>query len=98
MAPLEVFVYDWWPIRAEVRLLERLSTMPVRIEYQETASGGAWRSDWPAVPAADPGFAGSGQRRRRTCQESDDAVDSFRSNRYAAQRHEYHYPTNASAF
>ena len=32
--PLEVFLYDWWPIRAEVRLFERLSTMPVRIEYQ----------------------------------------------------------------
>lgn len=50
--PLEVFLYDWWPIRAEVRLLERLSTMPVGIDYQETASADAWRSDWPAVPAA----------------------------------------------
>lgn len=30
--PLEVFLYDWWPIRAEVRHFERLSTMPVRIE------------------------------------------------------------------
>jgi hypothetical protein len=35
--PLEVFLYDWWPIRAEGRLLQRLSTMPVRIEYIETA-------------------------------------------------------------
>ena len=52
--PLEVFLYDWWPIRAEVRLHERLSTMPVRIEYQETASSDAWRTDWPAVQAADP--------------------------------------------
>ena len=34
--PLEVFLYDWWPIRAEGRLLQRLSTMPVRIEYKET--------------------------------------------------------------
>jgi hypothetical protein len=51
--PLEVFLYDWWPIRAEVRLFERLSTMPVRIEYRESASSGAWRSDWPAVPAAE---------------------------------------------
>lgn len=47
--PLEVFLYDWWPIRAEVRLFERLSTMPVRIEYKGTASSDAWRSDWPAV-------------------------------------------------
>jgi len=39
--PLEVFLYDWWPIRAEGRLLERLSTMPVRIEYQDTASADA---------------------------------------------------------
>ena len=35
--PLEVFLYDWWPIRAEGRLFERLSMMPVRIEYHETA-------------------------------------------------------------
>jgi hypothetical protein len=34
--PLEVFLYDWWPIRAEGRLLQRLSTMPVRIEYKQT--------------------------------------------------------------
>lgn len=30
--PLEVFLYDWWPIRAEARHFERLSTIPVRIE------------------------------------------------------------------
>ena len=53
--PLEVFLYDWWPIRAEVRLFERLSMMPVRIEYHETASSrAAWRSDWPAAAAAEP--------------------------------------------
>jgi hypothetical protein len=51
--PLEVFLYDWWPIRADVRLFRRLSTMPVRIEYEATGSSDAWRSDWPAVPAAD---------------------------------------------
>ena len=51
--PLEVFLYDWWPVRADVRLAERLSTMPVDIEYPETAASDAWRSDWPAVPAAD---------------------------------------------
>ena len=49
--PLEVFLYDWWPIRAEGRLLQRLSTMPVRIEYEEAAPADAWRSDWPEVPA-----------------------------------------------
>lgn len=51
--PLEVFLYDWWPIRAEVRLFDRLSTMPVRIEYENMVSTNAWRSDWPAVPAND---------------------------------------------
>jgi hypothetical protein len=29
--PLEVFLYDWWPIRAEARLFDRLSTMAVRV-------------------------------------------------------------------
>ena len=47
--PLEVFLYDWWPILGEVRLLDRLSRMAVRIEYKETASDDAWRSDWPTA-------------------------------------------------
>ena len=50
--PLEVFLYDWWPIRAEIRLFDRLSEMPVRIEYKEKMSDDAWRSDWPAVPGS----------------------------------------------
>jgi hypothetical protein len=29
--PLEIFLYDWWPIRAEARLYDRLSAMPVRL-------------------------------------------------------------------
>ena len=29
--PIEIFLYDWWPIRADARLFDRLSTMPVRI-------------------------------------------------------------------
>ena len=29
--PLEVFLYDWWPIRREARLYDRLAAMPVRI-------------------------------------------------------------------
>jgi hypothetical protein len=51
--PLEVFLYDWWPIRAEARLLERLSAMPVRLEYAPTRHPDAWRSDWPAVSTAE---------------------------------------------
>ena len=28
--PLEIFLYDWWPIRAEARLFDRLGEMDVR--------------------------------------------------------------------
>jgi hypothetical protein len=35
--PLEIFLYDWWPIRAERRLYDRLSAMPIRITFK-TAS------------------------------------------------------------
>ena len=52
--PLEVFLYDWWPIRAEAHLFDRLSTMPVRIEYKEATTSDAWRDDWPAVSASAP--------------------------------------------
>lgn len=51
--PLEVFLYDWWPIRAETRLYDRLGAMPVKIVYTSQASPDAWRSDWPQVQAAD---------------------------------------------
>jgi hypothetical protein len=50
--PLEVFLYDWWPIRLEARLYDRLSAMPVRIVYKDDTKPDAWRSDWPA---ASPG-------------------------------------------
>lgn len=33
--PLEVFLYDWWPIRAEARLFDRLSAMTVRIVHAD---------------------------------------------------------------
>jgi len=29
--PIEVFLYDWWPIRAEAHLFDRLSAMTVRV-------------------------------------------------------------------
>ena len=51
--PLEIFLYGWWPIRAEARLYDRLSAMPVRIVYSSSTSSDAWRSDWPAVTAPD---------------------------------------------
>jgi hypothetical protein len=51
--PLEVFLYDWWPIRAEASLYDRLGSMPVRIKYKGDARPDpeTWRRDWPAVPA-----------------------------------------------
>ncbi len=30
--PLEIFLYDWWPIRSHQHLLERLARMQVRLE------------------------------------------------------------------
>ena len=51
--PMEIFLYDWWPIRAEAALADRLSVMPVRIAYKTDGSADAWRWDWPAAsPAA----------------------------------------------
>ena len=35
--PLEIFLYDWWPIRAEARLFDRLAAMPVRLSYTAAA-------------------------------------------------------------
>ena len=42
--PMEIFLYDWWPIRAEARLYERLGRIDVRClpaEPTKTAGGGA---------------------------------------------------------
>jgi hypothetical protein len=33
--PLEIFLYDWWPLRSERKLYDRLSAMPVRIRYAD---------------------------------------------------------------
>ena len=53
--PLEVFLYDWWPIRNEAQLSDRLAAMPVRIRYMNAAATQAWRADWPAVsPRGEP--------------------------------------------
>lgn len=32
--PLEIFLYDWWPILTERKLFDRLSTMPVRVTFK----------------------------------------------------------------
>jgi hypothetical protein len=48
--PLEVFLYDWWPLRDEARLSDRLAAMPIRIRYMSATTPDAWRGDWPVVP------------------------------------------------
>lgn len=35
--PLEVFLYDWWPIRAEAKLFDRLAAMPVGVSLESRA-------------------------------------------------------------
>lgn len=35
--PLEIFLYDWWPILAERRLYDRLSGMPVKTTFRSDA-------------------------------------------------------------
>ena len=30
--PLEIFLYDWWPLTARRRVLQKLSRAPVRLE------------------------------------------------------------------
>lgn len=47
--PLEIFLYDWWPIRNEARLSDRLASMPVRIRYATATGPDAWKADWPVV-------------------------------------------------
>ena len=52
--PLEIFLYGWWPIRAQARLYDRLGAMPVRIAYNNDAAPGSWRRDWPVLPPLRP--------------------------------------------
>jgi hypothetical protein len=53
--PLEIFLYDWWPIRREAQLSDRLAAMPVRIKYLKATSPDAWKVDWPVVtPVQEP--------------------------------------------
>jgi hypothetical protein len=53
--PMEIFLYDWWPIRSDATLYNRLGRMPVRIAYTSDASSEAWRWDWPAArPGSGP--------------------------------------------
>lgn len=35
--PLEIYLYDWWPVRSDLRLYERLTRMPVRLQIAPAA-------------------------------------------------------------
>ena len=59
--PLEVFLYDWWPIRQEARLSDRLAAMPVRIQYANAPGRDAWKEDWPVVSPRGEKKAKEGQ-------------------------------------
>ena len=61
--PLEVFLYDWWPIRNEARLSDRLAVMPVRIRYANATGPDAWRKDWPVVSPRGERKTSEGQPR-----------------------------------
>ncbi len=48
--PIQIFLYDWWPLRRMVRLYDKLAHVPVRIRFSGHAAAGAAP---PAVSAAD---------------------------------------------
>lgn len=50
--PLEIFLYDWWPIREEAQLSDRLAAMPVRIHYPRAAPAGDGQTERPAETAS----------------------------------------------
>lgn len=61
--PLEISLYDWWPIRNEALLSDRLAAMPVRIRCLNATGPDAWRGDWPAVsPRGDRTTSGAQPR------------------------------------
>ena len=33
--PMQIYLYDWWPLRRRIRLFERLSRMPVEVVSRE---------------------------------------------------------------
>jgi hypothetical protein len=47
--PLEIFLYDWWPIRGEKRLCDRLSRIRVRIVYHEPGRATPTAGEFPAT-------------------------------------------------
>ena len=73
--PLEVFLYDWWPIRAEARVFDRLAAMPVRVRYSTQRPTDAWRRDSVVPAAAD---ARTSRPARTTTQQGISATSNER--------------------
>jgi hypothetical protein len=46
--PMQIYLYDWWPLRGRIRLFLRMSTMPVILRPQPDSAG---------PPLAGPGQA-----------------------------------------
>ncbi|HEY7089814.1 MAG TPA: hypothetical protein VH518_17080 [Tepidisphaeraceae bacterium] len=53
--PMEIFLYDWWPIRNERRIYDRLSSAAVRINCTGRSDATRPRPDLPANIAPSPG-------------------------------------------
>jgi len=45
--PLEIFLYDWWPVRADRMRFDRLAVMPVQIRYVPGGNALSPVLDWP---------------------------------------------------
>ena len=43
--PIEIFLYDWWPIRGERHTFDRLARMPVQILYDATPAARSGEAD-----------------------------------------------------
>jgi len=48
--PMEIFLYNWWPLASDRRLYERLSKMPVQVQ-----PGGAAQGARTLSPSGDKG-------------------------------------------
>jgi hypothetical protein len=73
--PIEVFLYDWWPVRSEARLYDRLAAMPVRVVARRRRRPHERPN---AVRRRDPGLCRMRRDRR--------AIDADRRARVAAGR------------
>lgn len=45
--PLQIYLYDWWPILGRIRTHARMSRMDVTLEQAQPRSGVAGRIPWP---------------------------------------------------